>query len=156
MRPATLIPPNTAWGDVEASPHAVFVETDKLALFVKRVLPCVREDARFALLIGDSDLTSPRQIDVRGRSPILPMGKWDRLLADARIVRVFVEHLDVPPSTNSKLTPIPIGFNPRVIAGFDLDSQLRVLEKERAKESDVKNAVKNRPLLALQCGNTKE
>lgn len=88
------------------SPRTVFVRNDLMQSFVKTVLPCLSEP--FVLLSGDSDLTLPRQIDLRFPK-VLDPSLWHQLLEDDRVIHMFVENLDS--AVHPKLSGLPLGVS---------------------------------------------
>ena len=100
----------TVFGDPSVVPRTVFVQTDELQTFSNAMLPCFPRDHRFVLISGDHDKTTPRQLDLR-YAPVLLPDTWEQWQRDPRIAHIFVEHLDVRPST--KVSGIPLGFNPK-------------------------------------------
>jgi len=119
------IAPNTAFGDLDAKPRTVFVMTENRQAFHDHILPCLDADERFVLIVGDNDMTTPRQLDVRYRyEPDVKLfspkaasttnfkyAAWLAWLRDPRIVHIFVEHLDE--KALAKVSPIPVGLNPQ-------------------------------------------
>mmetsp|Transcript_10712 Transcript_10712/g.16168 ORF Transcript_10712/g.16168 Transcript_10712/m.16168 type:complete len:386 (-) Transcript_10712:511-1668(-) len=101
--------PFVAWGNPFISPQTIFVNKYFLEIFVQStVFKCV--ETTFVLILGDSDLTMPRQVDQRFSRPWRNT-TWSLLLNDTRISHIFVEHLDIL-SNNIKFSPIPVGFDP--------------------------------------------
>ena len=118
-------PIETAYGNLKRHPGSVFVQREYLQSFNDYLLPCLRN--RFVLIIGDHDLTTPRQLDMRypfvnttspywinNSTPTINTFKyrtWSSWLHDSRIYHIFVEHLDeLGPS---KVSPIPLGLDPK-------------------------------------------
>lgn len=75
--------PGCARGNLKPSLYEVIL----LMTFVQRVLPCLEEP--FVLLTGDSDLTLPRQVDLRFQR-ILEPALWDQLLQDPRVLHMYL------------------------------------------------------------------
>lgn len=155
------LPPFTAWGSLEAIPRTVFIQTDELEDFTLHLLPCFpHNNTRVALITGDHDKTTPRQIDSRYEGNFFSTNidhKWKSWLRDSRIAHIFVEHLDVPQS--AKVTAIPLGLNP---VEFDYISR-RFSHPDKFFTSDLlfKDAetitnIKARPLRALESSRHRE
>lgn len=136
------VPLNTAWGNTSSLVRTVFVRTDKIQAFYHRILPCL--PAPFVLVIGDCDDTTPRQVDLR-YPKVLSRKLWYRLLADERILHIFVEHLDEAMLHSNKLSGLPVGINAEEYADQDPDSVLQhVASQEQAAQ------ILQRPLKVLQ------
>jgi len=119
------IPIQTVYGDPSVLPKTIFVMVEHLQNFHDHLLPCFDEKDRFVLIIGDGDLTTPRQMDRRysfkpPAGVFYPTGPtkhsfkystWLSWLDDSRVVHLFVEHLDE--KNHSKVSPIPTGLNPQ-------------------------------------------
>lgn len=139
------LPKNIAWGDVRHPPRTVFVRPDLLQAFFHRVLPCI--SARFVLLIGDHDITTPRQIDFRFPR-YLSRKVWEALLDDERIAHLFVEHLDeyVP-----KVSALPGGISAGEFSSLGADV---ILDHVANVDGDIDFL--NRPLRVLQVDRLRE
>jgi hypothetical protein len=57
----------------------------------------------------------------------MKLGTWESWLSDKRISHLFVEHLDSP-APASKVTPIPLGLNPREFKSFTDEAAVKELE----------------------------
>jgi len=99
-------------------PRTIFVQTGQVQPFSDTILPCLDSSARIVLITGDHDATLPQQVDVR-YPHFFQRATWDSWLKDERIVHVFVEHLDE--ASVEKVTPIPLGINPKELAGQNAD-----------------------------------
>jgi hypothetical protein len=97
-----------SWGDISIYPKTIFVRTDLIQYFYDKILPCL--STRFVLIIGDSDMSFPRQIDDRYPNLFREGNTFLSLLNDSRIVHIFSEHLDE--RHDGHLSPIPLGVNP--------------------------------------------
>ena len=102
------LPQNSAWGTIDQLPRTIFVDTEKLQEFFYRLMPCIR--LPFVLIVGDHDMTTPRQTDKRYERA-LDLRVWESLLKDDRLIHVFVEHLDELDERFSKISAIPTGIN---------------------------------------------
>lgn len=124
-----LSPPYTVWGRIEILPRTVFLQSFELQRFHNNLLPCFPEWHKFVLIIGDQDLTTPKQTDLRWGSPMLDASAWDSWLKDDRVLHLFVEHLDTA-SPADRVTPIPVGFNPDEFVGWNPDKALQLTHRE--------------------------
>lgn len=141
----TAPPARIVWGQPELQPSTVFIRPDYIRDFLQKVLPCLSVSARFVLTIGDDDSTVPRQLDERYGRGVYYDGTWERLLGDARIVKVFAEHLDLLDERfGHRVAAIPMGVNSNEFPGRDADFILRYVPA--AQESDILK----RPLKVLQ------
>lgn len=104
------LPPNSAWANLTTLPRTIFLQTDELQKFHDAILPCFPRLHRFVLIMGDHDMTTPRQVDLRYPSPIIRRSSWLAWLRDERILHLFVEHLDTP-EPRDRVTPVPVGLN---------------------------------------------
>ena len=57
------IPKHSSWGNIKMHPRTIFVRSDLVGLFYRKVLPCLSK--QFVLITGDHDATVPRQVDPR-------------------------------------------------------------------------------------------
>jgi hypothetical protein len=118
------IPISTAYGDPAQKPRTIFVMSEHLTNFNDHILRCLGPSERVVLILGDQDLTIPRQMDKRYAYK-LPSGIfhptgptshnfrysiWQSWLNDPRIVHIFAEHLDE--LNHTKVSPMPTGLNP--------------------------------------------
>jgi hypothetical protein len=101
-------------------PRSVFVRNDLLQTFVLRVLPCLEHP--FVLLTGDSDMTLPRQVDLRFPK-VLDPSLWQQLLQDERVQHMFVENLD--DATHPKVSGLPLGVSSYNYPGRNADFVLQ-------------------------------
>ena len=91
-------------------PKTVHVKSDALPRFVDKILPRLPSDCRFALYVGDGDLTIMRMgVDVPA------------LVNDVRVRAIFTENNDAPPELN--VTAMPLGFHPKQLLLSDLDAR---------------------------------
>jgi len=116
------VPVEIVYGSLVKHPKSIFVQREYLQPFNDIIMPCLKK--RIVLIIGDHDLTTPRQIDVRypliyppypsWMNKSIPnsfkLSTWSSWLSDPRISHIFVEHLDV--KGPSKVSPIPLGLDP--------------------------------------------
>jgi hypothetical protein len=111
------IPRNTVWGNASMEPKTIFIHPERLSLFHDTILPCLFQHERFLLVIGDSDVTTPRQLNV-GYNSTISYSIWLSLLHDPRIIHIFVEHLDewITNPETSKVSPMPLGINPMEVS----------------------------------------
>jgi hypothetical protein len=135
-------PPDTAWGNTSSLVRTVFVRTDMIQAFYHRILPCLT--LQIVLVIGDHDQTTPRQVDLR-YPKVLSRKLWYRLLADERILHIFVEHLDEATLHSNKLSGLPVGINAMEDANQDPDSVLQHIASQ-----DQVAQILQRPLTVLQ------
>jgi hypothetical protein len=141
-------PLKVAWGDFDtAMPSTVFVTSGLIALFYKKILPCIDNATRFVLLIGDEDITTPNQMDGRWKSPIIARRDWDSMLADRRILHFYIEHLDE--RFSARVSPLPIGLNPEETIGNNPDTWLG-----RIAQAPID--VRSRPLRVLSCDRVRD
>jgi hypothetical protein len=127
-------------------PQTVFVRSDLLKTFVQRVLPCLHHP--FVLLTGDSDLTLPRQVDLRFQK-ILDPALWDQLMQDPRILHMFVENLDDGP--HPKVSGLPLGISPYNYPGKQADFVVR-----HVSQSAAASPLGNRPLQAMHVARMRD
>lgn len=120
-----VVGPDIAWGYTNRLPDTIFIQVLQQQRFHDHLLPCIPASHRFVLVTGDDDRTSPRQIDKR-YEPVMKPGTWDSWLKDERILHLFVEHLDTPSPPN-RVTPIPLGLNPREFKSFQDGPAVREL-----------------------------
>ena len=118
------IPIQTVYGNTSMLPRTVFVMVGHLQNFNDDILPCIPSAVRMVLIVGDGDLTTPRQLDKRynfqqpetifyNDGPTkhnFRYSTWQKWMNDSRILHIFVEHLDE--RTHAKISPIPTGLNP--------------------------------------------
>jgi hypothetical protein len=135
------IPANTAYGDPAIAPTTIFVHTENRQAFHDHLLPCFSSFERFVLIIGDHDMTTPRQMDKRYTytpdvklfSPDASVASdfrystWLAWLDDARVVHIFVEHLDE--KGDLKVSPIPAGLNPLELSNGVMHMKVEDMEK---------------------------
>lgn len=138
------LPKNRAWGDVTKPPSTIFVRTDLVSHFYSSLFPCISN--KFALIVGDRDMTTPRQTD-RRYTRCVARDLWESLVLEPNIVHIFVEHLDEAPGP--KVTPIPLGLNEEEFLSLNpddiishiapashslLERQLKILQVDRLRE----------------------
>lgn len=113
----------TVWGNISIYPKIIFIQTQNIQVFHDNILKCLNADERFIIIIGDCDMTTPRQTDKRFQKRDT-YKIWNQWLNDPRIIHIFVEHLDE--WNHTKVTPIPLGMNPKDapldIMQLDVDS----------------------------------
>jgi hypothetical protein len=51
---------NVAYANRRVAPRSIFVQIQGLGSFMRHILPCLTH--RFVLMIGDEDMTAPRQV----------------------------------------------------------------------------------------------
>lgn len=134
----------TAWGSLDRLPTTIFVQAELVATFYRRILPCLPSSARFVLLTGDHDGTTPNQLDVRYKKDLTP-AEWRSMLDDRRIVHMFIEHLDDATALRARVTSLPLGLNPLEFASNNPDDVLS------AVAWPTPGTLQQRPLRALQC-----
>jgi len=116
------------FGDTQIAPTSIFVSPEFGQHFHDYILPCLPPTSRFVLIFGDSDYSTPLQLDVRRSRRFINSSSWQTLLQDPRILHMFVEHLDhVNPAYVEKVTPLPLGFNPQEFRHLDVDAALNLL-----------------------------
>lgn len=127
------------FGNPNILPRTIFVQLEfSMGFFVKNILSLIPQDHKFVLIIGDSDLTFPQQLDVRYKDKFLDA--YEKLISDDRILHIFCAHLDVP--INEKISPIPVGFDfsnlqPDSCDNFNLDinsKELAIFNCDRIRE----------------------
>lgn len=133
-----------AFGNTSEAPSLVFVNVMLVKRFIRRVLPCLT--ARFVLIIGDKDMTVPKQTDTRF-GPVCTQDEWSTLVDDPRVAHVWVAHLDVEPSR--KVSPIPVGLNPLEFA----DGDANIMSSQRHVPP---SNILERPLRAVVCGRSRK
>jgi len=138
------IPWNSSWWNMKPDPKTVFVRTDLLQYFFHKVLPCIQ--GPFVLISGDQDTTTPRQIDIR-YSKNMNSKVWTKLHEDERLLHHFAENID---AMGPKLSPIPVGLNPREFPKKNADfiipyiqhsvnfdnRKLKVLQSDRIRQGN--------------------
>ena len=82
----------------------IFCKIDDVKYFIDKLLPMFQN--KFNLIIGDGDITFPKNIDVRYKPLNIDI---DKLINNEFVHKVFVENLD---SSLPKTFPIPLGINP--------------------------------------------
>ena len=116
------VPLDIAYGNIDEPPRTIFVQREYLQSFNDYLLPCIKH--KIVLIVGDHDLSTPLQMDVRYRfintvSPYwvnksvpnsFKYSTWLSWLSDLRVHHIFVEHLDE--KGHSKVSPIPLGLDP--------------------------------------------
>ncbi|KAL3927895.1 MAG: hypothetical protein SGBAC_012888 [Bacillariaceae sp.] len=122
-----VVGPDIAWGHTKRLPDSIFIQVLQQQRFHDHLLPCIPKNHHFVLVTGDDDRTTPRQSDKRYESPIMKPGTWESWLNDKRISHLFVEHLDSPMPSN-RVTPIPLGLNPREFKSFTDGAAVKELE----------------------------
>ena len=106
-------------------PRTVHVKSDALPKFVDTVLPQIAQDCRFALYVGDGDITIMRAgVDV------------PKLARDERVRAILAENNDAPPELN--VIAMPLGFHPKqLLLNWEALRQIRT----KAKTGGVKAGV---------------
>ncbi|KAI8100262.1 hypothetical protein M9435_006747 [Picochlorum sp. BPE23] len=131
-----IVPPNVAWVQTGSKMEVIFVRTDKIQTFYHRVLPCIRN--RFVLITGDTDKTTPRQVDLRSGKNLNPE-VWKRLHLDNRVIHHFAENLD---TRSQDVTPLPVGINAHEFPNENPDYIVEFIRTDIQYD--------NRPLKVLQ------
>jgi hypothetical protein len=132
------------FGDLTILPKTIFVNLKhgNLNIFIDNILPHISFDHKFILILGDSDITFPNQIDQRfplkyGR---YSLSIYNKLMDDHRIVHIFCANLDIP--RNEKISPLPVGFDfssfqPNSYDNFNLDinsKELKMFHCDRVRQ----------------------
>lgn len=129
---------DSCWGDTSKLPRTIFVRTDVIPFFAAHILPCLSRPV--VLVTGDSDATVPRQLDA-SIPWYMDARLWKGLLENPLVMHVFAENLDATSPT--KVTGIPVGFNPLRFPGSDGGDHVF------AKAPPVLGDLRERPLKVL-------
>jgi hypothetical protein len=136
------LPMDTAWGDPNQLPDTIFILPDNLQRFATAVLPHIPDNHRFVIIIGDHDVTIPNQVDARFGKGYITREIWAAWMNDARIMHLFIAHLDECPT--AKVSPIPVGMCPYECPGQNPDEWLSMAER-------LPSDISSRPLKMLEC-----
>jgi hypothetical protein len=102
------VPRTQSWANFSHFPRTIFIQKRRAKYFITEVLPCFPSCVHFNIILGDDDLTFPKQIDKRGKSGKELYGDISPLLASKSIHKIFVEHLD---QVHERFIPVPVGLN---------------------------------------------
>jgi len=129
--------PGKCWGDPFILPKIIFVYAGfgNLNFFYDKIYPYIPKYHKYILIIGDEDITIPRQTDKRYNKTHsiechccycfpFTMSMWDNFVNNKQIHHIFTTHLDIPKSY--RYSPIPVGFNPLEHNDKDIDTLLLV------------------------------
>lgn len=117
--------PATCWGQRLQLPQIIFVACKSFHFFYESIYPNIPNEHKYILIIGDEDLTIPRQIDKRWEHDVVLSNEmWNNIVNNQNIIHIFATHLDIP-KTN-RYSPLPVGFNPDEHINNDIDTLLSI------------------------------